>query len=129
MKRSKGRPMGFKEIEKTCEWPECGKKFFRQWPSQKYCCPECRVKAERAYQREYAARVKKPRRLTDKKPGRPPKVKYKSCEGCRYWRPFCSGSKACHYFLDTGKLRNIPQKVCMQGGRHSKRVEKGSKSR
>lgn len=125
--------MGFKEIEKTCEWPECGKKFFRQWPSQKYCCTECKRKAENEYQREYhrvrAAKRKRQSEDAESKRGRPPKVKYKSCEGCRYWRPFCSGSKACHYCFDTGKLRNIPQKVCMQGSRRSKRVEKGSKSR
>ena len=37
------------------------------------------------------------------------------CRGCRYWRPLSSGKNgyyACHYLIDTGKLRGGTVEDC-----------------
>lgn len=34
------------------------------------------------------------------------------CDGCIYYRILTSGMYACHYCIDTGKLRRIPPKMC-----------------
>jgi hypothetical protein len=35
----------------------------------------------------------------------------KKCIGCHYWR-YISGSRACHYFFDTGMLRLVDAENC-----------------
>ena len=46
----------------------------------------------------------------------------KQCDGCIYWRSLVNDLKACHYCIDTGKLRGCePDESCIRRENETKR--------
>ena len=41
-----------------------------------------------------------------------PAKRHDGCPGCAYWRLFYASMKACHYTIDTGKVRPMPAAEC-----------------
>jgi len=41
-----------------------------------------------------------------------PAKRHEGCPGCVYWRLFYAGMSACHYTIDTGKVRPMPAAEC-----------------
>lgn len=93
-------------------------------PRSAYCdeCREIALKESRgkakANQREYdkahRKKLKQEKAIAETRArlGDPPPRKITECVGCHYWRHFYAGTYACHYTIDTGKVRPMPAEEC-----------------
>lgn len=87
----------------------CGVKPVRS-PKAKYC-EECRRVLNNKFTRE-SAELQTARRHNGYYEAQKAKPKPVKCVGCRYYRFLSGVDYACHYAIDTGKLRKIPAKDC-----------------
>ena len=55
---------------------------------------------------------KRAQKLAESMGNQPPVKTHNGCPGCSYWRLFHAGMKACHYTIDTGKVRPMPAAEC-----------------
>ena len=82
-------------------------------------CPACRLLVERE-SRQRTDRQRANRRTAQKRgqdaekavvTSSPAGCQVVRCVGCKYWQPMHNG-RACHYAIDTGRLRGIPPRDC-----------------
>ena len=102
-------------MEKKCGYVGCGKTFFTRVGNQRYCCPECQLKAKKLrdsalYETQKAMKKEKPERKLCKRKDK-----------CVYGE-LAGGTWVCSYLLIEGKPRGCSGNDCI----HFKR--KGAKS-
>ena len=91
-------------------------------PRAKAYCAACALKRAKQRAAEKNARRKQRRQAAraamQKKPAPPAAAgswtdaDVVRCVGCKYWRPLCCLTPACHYAIDTGRLRLCRPRDC-----------------